>query len=68
MHPLILFNDADPEEWHCAEEFGTEILEACVELSGTITGEHSVGIEKINSMCAIWWGRARIVLGHQSYI
>ncbi|MFZ9327345.1 MAG: FAD-linked oxidase C-terminal domain-containing protein [Polynucleobacter sp.] len=51
MHPLILFNGADPDEWHRAEEFGTEILEACVELGGTITGEHGVGIEKINSMC-----------------
>ena len=51
MHPLILFNGADPDEWHRAEEFGTDILEACVELDGTITGEHGVGIEKINSMC-----------------
>ena len=51
MHPLILFNGADQDEWHRAEEFGTEILEACVELDGTITGEHGVGIEKINSMC-----------------
>jgi glycolate oxidase len=51
MHPLILFNGADANEWHRAEEFGTDILEACVELGGTITGEHGVGIEKINSMC-----------------
>ena len=51
MHPLILFNGADMDEWHRAEEFGTDILEACVELGGTITGEHGVGIEKINSMC-----------------
>ena len=51
MHPLILFNGADEDEWHRAEAFGTEILEACVELGGTITGEHGVGIEKINSMC-----------------
>jgi glycolate oxidase len=64
MHPLILFNGADPNEWHRAEEFGTEILEACVELGGTITGEHGVGIEKINSMCVqfgeqereLFWG------------
>ncbi|MEY3527639.1 MAG: hypothetical protein RLZZ549_122 [Pseudomonadota bacterium] len=62
MHPLILFNGADPDEWHRAEEFGTE--EACVELGGTITGEHGVGIEKINSMCVqfgeqereLFWG------------
>ena len=64
MHPLILFNGADPDEWHRAEEFGTEILETCVELGGTITGEHGVGIEKINSMCVqfgeqereLFWG------------
>jgi glycolate oxidase len=51
MHPLILFNGADQDEWHRAEDFGSEILEACVELGGTITGEHGVGIEKINTMC-----------------
>jgi len=51
MHPLILFNGADHAEWRRAEDFGSEILETCVELGGTITGEHGVGIEKINSMC-----------------
>ncbi|TAL56608.1 FAD-linked oxidase C-terminal domain-containing protein [Pandoraea sp.] len=51
MHPLILFNGNDADEWHRAETFGAEILETCVELGGTITGEHGVGIEKINSMC-----------------
>ncbi|MBU6492948.1 MAG: FAD-binding protein [Burkholderiales bacterium] len=51
MHPLILFNGNDPDEWHRAETFGADILEACVELGGTVTGEHGVGIEKINSMC-----------------
>jgi glycolate oxidase len=64
MHPLILFNGADPDEWHRAEEFGTDILESCIELGGTITGEHGVGIEKINSMCVqfgesernLFWG------------
>lgn len=64
MHPLILFNGADHDEWLRAEEFGSDILETCVELGGTITGEHGVGIEKINSMCVqfgegerdIFWG------------
>lgn len=51
MHPLILFNGADHNEWLRAEAFGSDILETCVELGGTITGEHGVGIEKINSMC-----------------
>jgi glycolate oxidase len=51
MHPLILFDANDPDEWHRAELFGAEILELCVEYGGTVTGEHGVGIEKINSMC-----------------
>lgn len=51
MHPLIMFNGADHAQWLRAEDFGSEILEACVDLGGTITGEHGVGIEKINSMC-----------------
>jgi glycolate oxidase len=51
MHPLILFNGNDLDEWHRAEAFGADILETCVELGGTVTGEHGVGIEKINSMC-----------------
>ena len=40
-----------PGEFHQAELFGAEILELCVEFGGTVTGEHGVGIEKINSMC-----------------
>jgi len=51
LHPLILFDAHEPGEWERAERFGTEILELCVQLGGTITGEHGVGIEKINSMC-----------------
>ncbi|MGE3927685.1 MAG: FAD-linked oxidase C-terminal domain-containing protein, partial [Lautropia sp.] len=51
LHPLILFDANIPGEWQRADAFGAEILELCVELGGTITGEHGVGIEKINSMC-----------------
>ena len=51
MHPLILFDGSDEDQWHRAEDFGNEILEACVALGGTVTGEHGVGIEKINTMC-----------------
>ena len=51
LHPLILFDSCVPGEWERAEKFGAEILELCVELGGTITGEHGVGVEKINSMC-----------------
>jgi len=51
LHPLILFDAADADQLHRAEAFGAEILEHSVELGGTITGEHGVGIEKLNSMC-----------------
>ena len=51
LHPLILFDANDQDSWERAERFGTEILELCVELGGTITGEHGVGLEKLNPMC-----------------
>lgn len=51
LHPLILFDANRPGEWERAEAFGAEILERSVALGGTITGEHGVGIEKINQMC-----------------
>lgn len=51
LHPLILFDANQEGEFHRAEAFGAEILELCVAVGGTITGEHGVGIEKINSMC-----------------
>jgi len=52
LHPLILFDANQPGELHKAESFGGRILELCVEVGGTITGEHGVGLEKINQMCA----------------
>ena len=51
LHPLILFDANDADELQRAEDFGAEILALCVTLGGTITGEHGVGIEKINQMC-----------------
>jgi glycolate oxidase len=51
MHPLILYNANNPGELERTEELGGKILELCVAVGGTITGEHGVGIEKINQMC-----------------
>ena len=51
LHPLILFDSNSAEEVRRAEDFGAAILELCVEVGGTITGEHGVGMEKINQMC-----------------
>ena len=51
LHPLILFDGNKPGELERTEEFGRSILQLCVEVGGTITGEHGVGIEKIDQMC-----------------
>jgi glycolate oxidase len=51
LHPLILFDANQPGEFERAEAFGADILALCIEVGGTITGEHGVGVEKINSMC-----------------
>jgi glycolate oxidase len=52
MHPLILFDANAPGEAERAEAIGARILELCVAVGGSITGEHGVGREKINQMCA----------------
>ena len=51
LHPLILFDANDPDQLQRCERFGAEILETSIELGGTVTGEHGVGVEKLNSMC-----------------
>jgi glycolate oxidase len=52
LHPLVLFDDADPDSVARAEAFGAEILEESIRLGGTVTGEHGVGMEKLNQMCS----------------
>ena len=51
LHPLILFDAEEPDEMRRCELFGADILETSVRLGGTVTGEHGVGLEKLNSMC-----------------
>ncbi len=51
LHPLILYDANNEGELERTEELGGKILEYCVEAGGTITGEHGVGMEKINQMC-----------------
>lgn len=51
LHPLILYDANQPGELEKTEAFGAKILEMCIEAGGTITGEHGVGIEKLDQMC-----------------
>ncbi len=50
LHPLILFDANQPDELKRAEDFGADILRACVEMGGVLTGEHGVGVEKRDLM------------------
>jgi len=63
LHPLILFDANDPEQLHRTEAFAGEVLEKCVEVGGTITGEHGVGVEKIDQMC-VQFGAAELEVFH----
>ena len=51
LHPLILFDANQPGQRDAAIAYGDRILELCIEVGGTITGEHGVGVEKLKSMC-----------------
>ena len=51
LHPLILYDANIENELARTEELGGKILQACVDAGGTITGEHGVGVEKLDSMC-----------------
>jgi len=54
LHPLILFDDRDPEELQRVHEAGREILQICVDAGGTISGEHGIGAEKIDLMTLLY--------------
>jgi glycolate oxidase len=51
LHPLILYDANKPGDLDKAEALGGDILRLCVDKGGTITGEHGVGVEKIDHMC-----------------
>ncbi len=51
LHPLIMFDAGKPDELQRAEQCGNRILELCVAVGGTVTGEHGVGVEKLGPMC-----------------
>jgi glycolate oxidase len=50
IHPIILFDERDRDEVARVLAAGREILEACIELGGSVTGEHGIGVEKIAQM------------------
>jgi len=63
LHPLILFDANEPNQLRRTEQFAGEVLEKCIEVGGTITGEHGVGVEKIDQMC-VQFGKPEIAAFH----
>ena len=63
LHPLILYDSGKPGEFERTEALGAEILQLCVRVGGTITGEHGVGLEKIDQMC-VQFGEAELEQFH----
>ena len=53
LHPLILFDANDADQLHRCELFGADILETSVAMGGTVTGEHGVGVETQQHVCAV---------------
>ena len=64
LHPLILYDSNQPGQLAGAEEMGGRILELCVAAGGTITGEHGVGVEKLDQMC-VQFGSAELEQMHR---
>jgi len=54
LHPLVLFDSRDSHQLRQVEKAGWEIMQACVNLGGTISGEHGIGLEKQNAMRMIF--------------
>ena len=50
IHPLVLYDERDPEQVRKAVQAGNDILEKCIEFGGSVTGEHGIGVEKIDLM------------------
>ena len=50
IHPLVLYDERDPDQVKRALAAGHDILEKCIELGGSVTGEHGIGVEKIDFM------------------
>jgi glycolate oxidase len=63
LHPLILFDANDAGQLRRTEAFAAEVLEKCIAVGGTITGEHGVGVEKIDQMC-LQFSAAELELFH----
>jgi glycolate oxidase len=50
IHPILLYDERDADEVRRVIQAGREILQACIDLGGSVTGEHGIGVEKMEQM------------------
>ncbi|MBV9074334.1 MAG: FAD-binding protein [Acidobacteria bacterium] len=62
LHPLILFDSRDADQTQRTLDAGREILEFCISVGGSITGEHGVGMEKQDLMCSLFTDSEREIM------
>lgn len=48
LHPIFLFDDRDPDQVDRVVQAGHEVMKKCLSLGGSVTGEHGIGVEKID--------------------
>ena len=64
IHPLVLYDERDPQQVRDAIRAGEEILDKCIEMGGSVTGEHGIGVEKMDFM-GRQFSQADLVAMHQ---
>jgi glycolate oxidase len=50
IHPVLLFDERDPDQVRRVLEASHDILDECIRLGGSVTGEHGIGVEKLDFM------------------
>jgi glycolate oxidase len=50
IHPILMFDERDPDQVRRVLEASHEILDECINVGGSVSGEHGIGVEKISFM------------------
>ena len=63
IHPILLFDERDADQVQRVLAASDEILSKCIELGGSVTGEHGIGVEKISFMDKLFTPEDLAVMG-----
>jgi glycolate oxidase len=64
IHPILLFDERDADQIRRVLAASEEILEECIACGGSVTGEHGIGVEKINFMSKLFTADDLQVMDH----